>query len=121
MEQFLAPDEGDGRILGNFGGNFMVRRCQGCAQSQHLSGTGCTKNDPLTRLGTHGKAHAPLANEKDAAGRMAFAEENCSLGKGLCRLDAVKGGKRLWREIAKYTIRSPTTIQAAVRHRILSL
>ena len=90
VEKVLAFDEIDLAGIDGFGGQLVGLAGNGGTEAKDFAGFGNFENESLTVTGTNGKFDAAFAKNKDAAGGLAFDEQDGAFGVGSGILDGLK-------------------------------
>jgi hypothetical protein len=113
LQQVLALDERDLRVIHDLSRKLIGLAGHGGAQAQDFSGRGDTQHEPLARLRADGKLGAALAKDKDAARGAAFVEQGLASRHLANRLDAVESEEGIGRKVAKNTVRTQFAVKTA--------
>ncbi len=103
-QKVFAADRRHPQIIQSFRGHFIAASCQRGTEPQYLSGGGDTQSQAASVLGAQGEAHPPFAQQKNAARRLALAEQHGSPRADLGGLDPVKGFESIGRQVAEDTL-----------------
>lgn len=113
LQQVLALDEGNLRIVHYFGCQFVRFARHGCAQAKYFAGSRHPEHQPLPRFGANRQLRATFAQDKNAARGASLMEQRFTSGDLADRFDAVECDEGIGGKIAKNAVRAQFAIETA--------